>query len=217
MTAVSALGPVDQDPEASRRAACELFSPDSFCQVRDPSPPRDPPDLSGFGALVNLLLWLGLAILIGVGIWLIVRALMNRRPRGSDDDGDDDVLEEVGDVIVDRSREPSSWREEADAHRAAGRLRDALRCRYRALVGDLARRGLLDEIPGRTTGEERDQLVISAPEIADRFDAAVDLFDDVWYGDAPVERADLDRFVVWETEILATVPPARRSLIGSSR
>jgi hypothetical protein len=84
-------------------------------------------------------------------------------------------------------------------------------------VGDLARRGLLDEIPGRTTGEERDQLVISAPEVADRFDAAVDLFDDVWYGDALVDHADLDRFVGWETEILATVPPSRRSLIGSSR
>ena len=213
----SVLGPVDQDPEASRRAACELFSPDAFCQVQDPPPPRDPPDLSGFGALVNLLLWLGLAVLIGVGIWLVVRAVANRRPRPDADDTDDDLVEEIGDVIVDRSREPSSWREEADAHRAAGRLRDALRCRYRALVGDLARRGLLDEIPGRTTGEERDQLVVSAPEIADLFDDAVDLFDAVWYGDAAVDTADLDRFVGWESEILANAPQARRTLIGGAR
>jgi hypothetical protein len=219
MNASSVLGPVDQDPEATRRAACELFSPDTFCRVQEPPPPRDPPDLSGFGALMNLLLWLGLAVLIGVGIWLIVRAAMNRRPRSRDDEVDDDVLEEVGDVIIDRSREPRSWREEADAHAAAGRIRDALRCRYRALVGDLARRGLLDEIPGRTTGEERDQLVVSAPEAADRFDAAADLFDDAWYGDAPVDRSDLDRFVGWENEVLtaAPSPPARRTLIGSSR
>jgi hypothetical protein len=223
MNVLSVLGPVDQDPEVSRRAACELFSPDTFCRVQEPPPPRDPPDLSGFGALMNLLVWLGLAVLIGVGIWLIVRAVMNRRPRDRDDEVDDDVLEEVGDVIIDviidHSREPRSWRDEADEHAAAGRIRDALRCRYRALVGDLARRGLLDEIPGRTTGEERDQLVVSAPEAADQFDAAADLFDDAWYGDAPVDRGDLDRFVGWETDVLAAAPaPAvRRSLIGISR
>lgn len=219
MNATAALGPVDQDPEATRLAACELFSPDAFCGVQEPPEPRDPPDLSGWGGLVSLLLWLGLAVLIGVGIWLIVRAIMNRRPRIRDDDEDDgDVLEEVGDVIIDRSREPRSWREEADAHAAAGRVRDALRCRYRALVGDLARRGLLDEIPGRTTGEERDQLVVSAPQAAGRFDDAADLFDDAWYGDAPVDHADLQRFVVWENEVLATAPapPARRTLIGSA-
>lgn len=219
MNATTALGPVDQDPEATRRATCELFSPDAFCGVQEPPEPRDPPDLSGFGALMSLLLWLGLAVLIGVGIWLIVRAVMNRRPRSRDDEDDDeDVLEEVGDVIIDRSREPWSWREEADAHAAAGRVRDALRCRYRALVGDLARRGLLDEIPGRTTGEERDQLIVSAPEAADRFDAAADLFDAAWYGDAPVDRTDLDRFVMWENEVLAAAPapPGRRTLIGSA-
>jgi hypothetical protein len=219
MIAPGALGPVDQDPETSRLAACELFSPDTFCRVQEPPPPRDPPDLSGLGALMNLLLWLGLAVLIGVGVWLIVRAVMNRRPRSRSDEVDEEVLEEIGDVIVDRSREPSSWREEADAHAAAGRLRDAVRCRYRALVGDLARRGLLDEIPGRTTGEERDQLVVSAPAVADRFDAAADLFDDAWYGDAPVGWADLDRFVGWENEVLASAPApqVRRALIGSPR
>ena len=50
----------------------------------------------------------------------------------------------------------------------ARRFRDAIRCRYRALVGDLARRGMIDEIPGRTSGEERVQMAAAAPGELDR-------------------------------------------------
>ena len=64
-------------------------------------------------------------------------------------------------VVVLRShggaRTAAQWRAEAAAHDAAGRWREALRCRYRALVAELAGRGLVEEIPGRTSGEYRIQ------------------------------------------------------------
>ena len=105
-------------------------------------------------------------------------------------------------MAVDRSREPVNWRAEAEAHRAAGRFRDALRCRYRALVGDLARRGLIDEIPGRTTGEERAQLRVVLPDSSPPFEEAADLFDEAWYGLVPVGAGDDDRFQHLEQDVL---------------
>ncbi|HEX9258479.1 MAG TPA: DUF4129 domain-containing protein, partial [Acidimicrobiales bacterium] len=100
------------------------------------------------------------------------------------------------------TREPRTWRDEAAAHAEAGRWKDALRCRYRALVGDLARRGLLDEIPGRTTGEERGQLRTNAPEVTTEFAGATDLFDRAWYGDEPTGPSEHDRFRALEEAVL---------------
>jgi hypothetical protein len=113
-------------------------------------------------------------------------------------------LDDLGSVAIDRSREPVNWRAEAEAHRRAGRIRDALRCRYRALVGDLARRGLIDEIPGRTTGEERAQLSDVAPRAAPPFSTAADLFDDAWYGNVAVDEGDDDTFQRLEHAVLTT-------------
>jgi hypothetical protein len=202
------LGPTDQDPDAVREDACKLVESSDVC-----SPPKPPPlnTSSGSGAaggLLNLLLWgLLIAVLVGVG-FVAYRYFAERLGNGSssedgDDeaDPDDDAL--IGTVIIDRSREPRGWREEADEHRAAGRFRDAVRCRYRALVGDLARRGLLDEIPGRTTGEERRQLRASAPNAVPFFREAADLFDGAWYGHVAVGAADDDRFGELDRDVLA--------------
>lgn len=212
------LGPVDQDPDAVREEACKLVSKNtSVC-----SPPKPPtPSSSGGGggfdlSIVSLLLWLLLlAAVVGLA-FLLVRWFATRQGwhtagrRTKDAVGDDVDLVERDAVAVDRSREPTNWRAEADEHRRAGRYRDALRCRYRALVGDLARRGLIDEIPGRTTGEERAQLRRVTPAAAPPFNTAADLFDGAWYGHLAVEAADDDRFQSLERDVLATALEARR-------
>lgn len=213
------LGPVDQDPDVVREEACKLVSKDtSVC-----SPPKPPPtpDNRGGGnfdlSFLSLLLWLLLiAAVVGL-IYLLVRTLIGtggsgRRRRskaGDDDDEDLDVVERDA-VAIDRSREPVNWRAEADEHRRAGRYRDALRCRYRALVGDLARRGLIDEIPGRTTGEERAQLRSVTPSAGPPFNAAADLFDGAWYGHRDVGADDDDRFQSLEHDVLANSRESRR-------
>ena len=155
-----------------RTQACKLVANDSTCSTT--TVVRTDSGTSAAGAagldLVTMALWI--ALIAGLVVLLVVvgRALATRSAKVDDDveELDDPGVEEVGGVVVDRRREPSNWRAEADAHRRAGRFRDALRCRYRALVGDLARRGLIDEIPGRTTGEERAQLHDVAPRAARR-------------------------------------------------
>ncbi len=210
------LGPVNQDPDAVREEACKLVSKDtSVCSA--PKPPKLPKvDGGGFDlSIVSLLLWvLLIAAVVGLVYMLVRFAAKNsgrtaaRKKSLAGDDKGDTVERDV--VAVDRSREPVNWRTEAEQHRLAGRYRDALRCRYRALVGDLARRGLIDEIPGRTTGEERVQLGLVTPTASTQFNSAADLFDGAWYGHQDVGAADDDRFQALERDVLATATRARR-------
>lgn len=103
------------------------------------------------------------------------------------------------------ARSPAEWRAEAAVHDAAGRWRDALRCRYRALVAELAGRGVVEEIPGRTTGEYRRQVDAVVPAAAPAFDGATDLFEQAWYGDRPTGREDQARFDELARRVLTPV------------
>ncbi|MCU1396085.1 MAG: hypothetical protein JWM34_4513 [Ilumatobacteraceae bacterium] len=205
------LGPVSQSPDDVRDAACKLVEAKSVCSPPSTAPQSIPrtgtPSAGGLDGVFGLFLWIVLAAVVVAIAFLAYRSLAgryraSRRGDGDDDvDPDDDAL--AGTVVIDRSREPGGWRDEAERHRAEGRFRDALRCRYRALVGDLARRGLLDEIPGRTTGEERRELQVSAPAAVGSFREAADLFDAAWFGHATVDAADDDRFQQLDRDVLA--------------
>jgi len=87
-------------------------------------------------------------------------------------------------------RTATDWRAEAEAHERAGRWRPALRCRYRALVAELAAGGVVDEVPGRTAGEYRAAVTVAAPDVATEFAAATELFERAWYGRAPTGADD---------------------------
>ena len=204
------LDPVPQDPDDIRNAACRIVASKSTCDPPQPPKPINPPVPPGGFSLVGSLLQLLLVAAAVALIYLIIRLVLglpplSRRPRAESDPSDELVDDDqlVGTVIIDPSREPADWRAEADQHRSAQRYRDALRCRYRALVGDLARLGLLDEIAGRTTGEERQQLAVSAPAIGAEFIAAADLFDDAWFGHIQVGVGDDDHFQTIDHDVLA--------------
>jgi hypothetical protein len=79
-------------------------------------------------------------------------------------------------------RSAAGWRAEAEAHERAGEWRPAVRCRYRALVAELAARGLVDEVPGRTAGEYRGEVRRNLPAAAADFAGATELFELAWYG-----------------------------------
>jgi hypothetical protein len=79
-------------------------------------------------------------------------------------------------------RSAADWRAEAEAHERAGEWRPAVRCRYRALVAELAARGLVEEVPGRTAGEYRGQVGRNLPAAAVDFAGATELFELAWYG-----------------------------------
>ena len=97
-------------------------------------------------------------------------------------------------VAVEERRAVAEWLDLATEHEAAGRWREALRCRYRALVGRLIDRGLLRDVPGRTAGEFRRELSGSAPDIAGAFADASDLFERAWYGNLPTGPEESARF-----------------------
>ena len=105
-------------------------------------------------------------------------------------------------IAGNRSRPAAAWRAEAEDHERAGEWRHALRCRYRALVADLAGRGVLDEIPGRTAGEYRSELAVAVPAAGPPFAGATELFERAWYGGRPTGAGDADRFRHLEAEVL---------------
>jgi hypothetical protein len=107
-------------------------------------------------------------------------------------------------------RSAEQWLAEAGANEAAGRWRDALRCRYRALVANLAWRGLVEEIPGRTSGEYRYDVARAVPGGAAAFDGATDLFEQAWYGDRPTSQADQAAFDALAADVLDTRESAGR-------
>ena len=134
--------------------------------------------------------FLGIVILL-VGAALLVRWLWGldasgRRRRGQGQDGVS--IDEVS------RRSPAEWRAEAEEREARGEWKLALRCRYRALVGDLLAERVVDDVAGRTTGELRADVAARAPERAESFSAASDLFDLAWYADRRTGPDESARF-----------------------
>ena len=126
---------------------------------------------SGAGGIVGLIL-LAL-VLVGVGV------LAARLSRGLTPSP-----EVAAAVPAGRRRSAAEWRAEAEAQERAGAWREAVRSRYRALVAELASRGLVEEVPGRTAGEYRREVGHALPEAATEFAGATELFEVAWYGRA---------------------------------
>jgi hypothetical protein len=97
-------------------------------------------------------------------------------------------------VDSDVGRPATDWQAEAAAHEAAGEWREGLRCRYRGMVAALAARGLVDEVPGRTSGEYRTAVSRAVPDAAPDFAGATELFERAWYGGKPTGPDDSARF-----------------------
>lgn len=180
-----------RDPGAARQAAHRILSEPQFRQ-----PPESIVDRVRHwigqqlakaldAALAGHLTILGAALLIVVvalTVWLVVRTL---RQAG------DPAARRV--VVSPVRRAPEDWLAEADAAERRGAWREALRARYRALIADLARRGLVDEVPGRTTGEYRTEVARTLPLAAADFSGATDLFELTVYGDEPAGPDDAAR------------------------
>ncbi|HZD74826.1 MAG TPA: DUF4129 domain-containing protein [Actinomycetota bacterium] len=103
-------------------------------------------------------------------------------------------------------RSAAEWRAEAEAHEAAGQWRQAVRCRYRALVVDLASRGVVEEVPGRTSGEYRGEVSRNLPTASEAFTGATEVFDRAWYGRRPTGQGDAARFRDLAGRVLERVP-----------
>jgi uncharacterized protein DUF4129 len=116
-----------------------------------------------------------LVVIVGLIVWAVVRA--SRRIAR-----DPSIR---GIVLGGPARPPADWLREAAAYEALGDWRNALIARYRALVAELGRRGVVDEVPGRTSGEYRRDVEQALPAAAGDFGRATDLFEQSRYGDLP--------------------------------
>jgi hypothetical protein len=72
-------------------------------------------------------------------------------------------------------------------------------------VADLAARGLVEEVPGRTAGEYRRQVDAVVPEVAPAFDGATSLFEGAWYGGRSTGAEEAARFRELEARVLSGV------------
>jgi hypothetical protein len=200
------LPPPAHDPGAVRDLADRILA-----EARFDRPPRSIPDRildwfgeqlgrvlgsfvgSGAGTLVAWALVVGAA---GFVVYLVVRyGRVGRLPR---------ALERPPSVMVELTRTAAEWRADAARLEALGRWKEALRCRHRALIGDLVRRGVIPEQAGRTAREYARDVATSLPDAAPAMAAATELFEGVWYGDMPTGPDEAERFERFDRQVLAT-------------
>lgn len=204
------LPPSVHDPERVRDLADRILA-----EPRYDRPPKSLPDRilewfgeqlakvlgslvgSGAGTIVAWAFVLGAVALVA---YLVVRHGRIARPPRTAEPG--------ASVMVELTRTPAEWRAEAAALEAQGRWREGLRCRHRAVIAELVRRGAIPDQAGRTAGEYVRDVAASLPEAAPALAAATELFEAAWYGGAATGEAESARFQVLDAQVLAA--PVRR-------
>lgn len=199
------LPPPAHDPEAVRDLADRILR-----EARYDRPPKSIPDRilewfaeqlgrvlgsfagSGAGTLVAWALVVGA---VGVVVYLVVRyGRVGKLPRS---------VERGAEIMVELTRTPAEWRADAAALEAQGRWKEGMRCRHRALIGELVRNGAVRDQAGRTAGEYLRDVTVSLPAAAPAMAAATELFEAAWYGDVPTGPAEAERFERLDHQVLA--------------
>ena len=144
------------------------------------------------GTIVVLVFVAGLALLV---VWFARRV----RP------------EPTRNIAVDAAigRTARDWLRDAETAEAAGRWREALRCRYRALLAELTGAGILEEVAGRTTGEYLSVVQRDLPAAAAPFADATRAFEVAWYGAGTTSASDVEGFANHARSVVAAATGRR--------
>jgi hypothetical protein len=157
---------------------------------------------------------------LGALRWRWRLAWRRRRKTGRLDGGDELPADELPDIPVDEL--PDLPTEvlllTADQLAAAGRYRESVRERLRAILCDLTDRGILPISPGWTLTELATFATQARPPLAPPLRAAVDVFSEIWYGLRPAHVGDDARLRAAADEVTrllaepvaATAPGATR-------
>ncbi|GAB2753814.1 DUF4129 domain-containing protein [Amycolatopsis magusensis] len=140
--------------------------------------------------------WVLLGLLLLVAVFVIRRRLgpTRRRAKASHEVFDGDKLTAAG------------YRQTAETALAEGRLADAVRDRFRAIVCGLEERGVLDVRSGRTADEAATEAGRRLPALADELRQGATQFDDVFYGGRPATEPGYRRLVALDEAAAATRP-----------
>jgi hypothetical protein len=158
--------------------------------------PDNLPGLSG-GSLpvgVGYVVLALLVVLVVLILWRARRVIVPGPPAGA----------EAG-IVIEAGEHRRDWLAEAVAAEEAGDWRNGLRCRYRALVSDLAERQVIPDLVGRTAGEFVADVRRGRPAALAPFRAATDLFEAAWYGGRPGGPRQRDEFVARAAEVMAAL------------
>lgn len=190
--------PPAAEAEEVRRAADEILSRPEF---QEPARSLYRQALDWLGRLLDdvlgsllaggagsLLAWVFILVVVGLLGYLLVRAVQRGARVRGDAASDADV------ILRDDRRPAEDWAADAERLEEEGRWREALRCRYRALVASLAGARVVEEVPGRTAGEYRVLVGRARPAVADPFAEATDLFEHAWYGNLGTGAAESAEF-----------------------
>jgi len=139
------------------------------------------------GGAGSVVAWVLIVLAVLVAVYAVVQAV-RRRLRREEPDRTPTTTSEV-----EHERRAKDWADEADRMEREGRLKDAVRARYRELVRTLVDREQLPDVPGLTTGELRRALDRTTPSAAGPFDQACTTFELAWYAELPVGTEDLAR------------------------
>lgn len=185
------------DPDEARREARDILSGAEYSEPEESLVERAVDWLferlgdavatltgGGPGSVIG---WLIVAAVGGGAVWLLVRSLRVPSVPGR---STEDRLR----YGTETHRDPDVWLDEAARLAAAGDHRGALRCRYQALIARLVTDGVVDDVPGRTTGEHRILLSARLPDEATTIERITERFDAAWYGDEAIDAAGHDRF-----------------------
>jgi hypothetical protein len=153
---------------------------------------------------------IGTVVLLAVALALVVIVVASTRSMRRDPGLDVTVDGPAG-------RDAQQWL--ADAQRLADLQdwRGALRCHYRALVAQFASAGLLEEVPGRTTGEYLAAVESDVPSAAASFTAATRRFESAWYGHDAVGPDAATEFAATARRSAADAGIADAAMAGAAR
>jgi Domain of unknown function (DUF4129) len=134
-----------------------------------------------------------LAVLVALVV-VIVRLRTGRIARGA---------RSRPEVFAGRPRSADEHRRAAELAAQRGDLAEAVRERFRAIVRELERRGVLEELSGRTVDEIATQAGLALPGRAPEFHTAARIFDEVVYGDRPATVDGYRHLVALDDGLLA--------------
>ena len=154
------------------------------------------------GSVIGTVVLVVLALVTAIVIWRFTATV--RRDPGQD------LAVEGG-----YGRSAADWLADAQQLEAAAQWRDALRCRYRALLAALAAEGLLEEVPGRTTGEYLAVVVEDLPTAQEPFRIVTRAFEAAWYGHMPVDGREVRQFADTSEDVLRSAGVRSRQAVGA--
>lgn len=202
------LPPSEIDPERARDTADQVLSGRAYAEARR-EPSLQERFFNWMGDIIGdffeglstaggrgITSWIVIGSFAALIVFLLSRLLKNR--------GALPVREAASKPVIDvyGGRSADEWLAAALEAEQQQEWRTAVRCRHRALVTTLIRRGVVTARPGQTAGEISRAVSTERPAAAAAMQDATWLFKDTWYGWTEATASSSARFAELADQVL---------------